>query len=131
MRRAEATGHEQHVVAQPFAERPLEVLHAVADDLDADRVEPEANGLRREVGPVAVRSLSADELRARRDDRRGGTAQDVARVILCAVTTNVVPAGSSTVEPFTRTATLSGSASASCSARPWNDLLWPCSSVPL
>ena len=60
-----------------------------------------------------------------------GRRQDVARVILCAVTTNVVPAGRSTRFPFTRTTTLPGSASASWSERPSNDFCCPCSSVPL
>ena len=84
-----------------------------------------------ESGGVAVLPLATNELGARDDDRRPRAAQDVARMILRAVTTNVVPAGRSTRLPFTRTATLSGSASASCSERPSNVFRWPRSSVPL
>ena len=87
--------------------------------------------LGREEGTVAVLALSADELRSRRDDRRARPAQEVARTILCEVTTNVVPFGSSTRLPLSRTRTLCGFASASWRLFPSNDFRWPPSSVPL
>ena len=131
VRRAETARDEAEIGLEALRERTLEILDAVAHDRDTSRVESETNDLRREERPVAVLPLAANELGARDDDRRPRAAQDVARVILRAVTTNVVPAGRSTRLPFTRTATLSGSASASCSERPSNAFRWPCSSVPL
>ena len=120
VRRAETARDEAEIGLEALRECALEILDAIADDRDTSRVEPEAHDLRREERPVAVLPLAANELGARDDDRRPRAAQDVARVILRAVTTNVVPAGRSTRLPFTRTTTLSGSASASCSERPSN-----------
>ena len=131
MRRPEAAGDENEVGRERAAEGALEVRNSVADDLDTRGIEPEPNELRGQERPVAVEALAADELRARGDDRRAGAALVVARVTLCAVTTKVVPVGSCARLPFTRTTTLSGSASASCNARPWKDFRCPCSSVPL
>ena len=118
VRRPETARHEAEIGREALLEGALEILHAVTDDRDARRIEPEANDLGREERAVAVLPIAADELGARDDDRRLRAAQDVARVILRAVTANVVPAGRSTRFPFTRTTTLSGSASASCSDRP-------------
>ena len=58
-------------------------------------------------------------------------AQEVARTILCEVTTNIVPCGSSTRLPLSRTTTFCGFASASWRLLPSKDLRWPSSSVPL
>ena len=99
----EPSGDEAEVCGERLAEGVLEVFDGVADDGDRRRLETEADGLGREEGPVAVLALSADELRPRRDDRRARAAQEVARTILCEVTTNVVPLGSSTRFPFSRT----------------------------
>ena len=131
VRRTEAARDEAEIGLEAFGERTLEILDAIAHDRDSGGVESEPHDLRGEERPVAVLPLAANELGARDDDRRPRAGQDVARMILRAVTTNVVPAGRSTRLPFTRTATLSGSASASCSERPSNAFRWPCSSVPL
>ena len=109
----------------------LEVLGRVADDRDRRRLEPEAHRLGGEERPVAVAPLAPDELRARDDDRRPRAAQVVARVILRAVTTNVVPPRKLDPVAVHATVTFCGSASASCRERPSNDLCWPRSSVPL
>ena len=118
--RAEAAGDEAEIGREPLPERALEVLGAVADDRDPLGLEPEPQGLRSEEGAVLVLAVPADQLAARDDDRRPRAAHEVAVAILRAVTTNAVPAGSSTRLPFTRTRTFSGFLSASRSPRPLN-----------
>ena len=127
-------GHEAEVGRHPVAQRPLEVLRAVADDRDPLGVEPESLRLCGEERAVPVLPLAAHELAPRDDDRRprpraGGRQEE--RTIRRAVTTNTVPAGSSTRLPFRRTTTLSGFSSASWRRRPSNGFPWPRSSVPL
>jgi hypothetical protein len=129
--RPEAAGDQAEVGLEALPERELEVLWAVAHDRDASRLQSEAHGLGGEKRSVPVLPLPPDELGARDDDRRPRAAQEVARATLCEVTTNVVPFGSSTRLPFTRTTTFWGFASASWKLRPSNDCRWPSSSVPL
>src|SRR5262249_44465479 len=130
VRRTEPARDETEIGRERLAERGLEVVRRVSHDGDAPWLEPQPHGFGREERPVAVLPLPANELRARDDDRRPGAAQAVVRVIRRAVTTNVVPAGSSTRLPFTRTVTFCGARSASWSERPTNDWCCPRSSVP-
>ena len=76
---------------------------AISDDRDRRRLQAEADRLGGEERSVAVLPLAADELGAGDDDRRARAAQEVARMILCDVTRNVVPCGRSTRFPFSRT----------------------------
>ena len=122
MRRTEPARDEAEVRVEGLTERTLEIVDGVTDDRDRRRLETEANRFCREERAVAVLPLSANELRAGRDDRRPRTAQDVARTILCEVTTYVVPLGRSIRLPFSRTTTFCGFASASCRLFPSNDL---------
>jgi hypothetical protein len=131
VRRSETARHEAEVRLESLAEGMLEVWHAVADDEDGGRLEPEPNGLGREERPVPIVSLAADELGSRRDDGRPGAAQEGARTILRDVTTKVVPRGSSTLFPLRRTTTFCGLASATWRLFASKDFRWPCSSVPL
>ena len=131
VRRAETAGDEAEIGLEPFPERPLEIVGPVADDRDPFRLEPEPKRLRSEKGAVLVLAVPADQLAARDDDRRPRAAHEGAVAILRAVTTNEVPAGSSTRFPFTRTRTFSGFLSASRRPRPVNVFFWPRSSVPL
>ena len=115
MRRAEPARDEAEIGGEALREGSLEVLRPVSDDRYPLGVETEPERLRGEKGAVPVVSLSADELRPRDDDCRPGTRlrQEDAGMMRRALTTNAVPAGSSTRFPFTRTTTFSGSASAS------------------
>ena len=131
---AEPTGDEADVRSEPVREGALEIFGSIADDGYPFGLEPQANSLRREKWAVAIVPLAADQLASRDDDRgsRARVRQEAEAVaIRLAVTTNAVPAGSSTRFPFTRTRTLSGSRSASWRRRPSNDFRWPRSSVPL
>ena len=121
MRRPEAPGDEAEIGAQRLSERVLEIVDAVTDDPNRRRLQAEPDDLGREKRAVAVLTLAADELGAGCDDCRAGAAQDVARTILCEVTTNVEPFGRSTRFPFSRTSTFCGAASASWRLFPSND----------
>ena len=122
VRRPETTRHEAEIGGERLAERGVEVVDAVTDDRYPLRLEPEAHRLGCEERSIAVVPLTPDELRARDDDRRPGSAQAVVRVTCRAVTTKVDPSGNSTRLPFTRTVTLCGARSASWRERPSNDL---------
>ena len=115
MGRAEPARDEAEIGAEALRERTFEVLGPVADDRYPLRVETEPERFRGEKGAVPIVPLATDELRARDDDCRPRTRlrQEDAGMIRRALTTNAVPAGSSTRFPFTRTTTFSGSASAS------------------
>ena len=121
VRRPEAPGDDAEISVQRFSERMLEIVDAVTDDPNRPWLKAETDDLGCEKRPVAVLTLAADELRAGCDDCRAGAAQDVARRILCEVTTNVEPFGRSTRFPFSLTSTCCGFASASWRLFPSND----------
>jgi hypothetical protein len=122
VRRAEPAGHETEIRREGIPKRALEIGDRVSDDLDGGGLETEPDRLGGKEGAVPVVPLATDELGAGRDDRRARAAQEVARTTLCEVTTNIVPFGSSTRLPLSRTTTFCGFASVSWRLLPSNDL---------
>src|SRR5213076_1678848 len=96
--RAEAAGDEAEVGIEAVAERVLQLVLPVADDLDPRRLEAESKRLACEERAVAVRPVAADELAAGDHEGRPPADQGQAPVVALrprAVTRNVFtpPAG--------------------------------------
>ena len=69
VRRPEPARDDEQVVLEPSPKSRLEIGRVVADDRDPRRFDTAAEKIRREVRPVAIGPVAANELRARRDDR--------------------------------------------------------------
>ena len=77
VRRPEAARDDAEIRPQSVPERLLQLLLAVADDLDARGLEAETKQLPCEPRPVPVRSVAAHELAACNDQEGTGTVPGV------------------------------------------------------
>src|SRR5206468_2890676 len=103
VRRAEAAGDREQVEREPLPQRRLEIGRVVADDGDPRRVDAEPEQRLCEEGAVAIVTVAAHELGARRDDRYAGRQP----VGVTTITRGICP-GTCTSLPRTSTRRFSG-----------------------
>jgi hypothetical protein len=79
MGRPEPARDDEQVVPQPLLEGGEQIARIVADDRDPRRIDAQPEQGRSEVRTISVVPVAADELGARRDDRRARATYDAGR----------------------------------------------------
>src|SRR5581483_5136076 len=130
VRRPEAAGDDEQVLGETGAQRRLEVGRVVADDGDPCGLDAEAEERRGEKRPVAIRTVAADELGARGDERGPDAGYAGRQPVGVTTITRGWRPGTWTSFPRTRIVTFSGELICSQRRRPRIATGWPRSTVP-